>query len=354
MKIAIVGAGFFGTAIALKLKNSQNQIDLYEKENDILQNASKKNQFRFHLGYHYPRSQNTFDELKKSNKLFSKFYTEKVFNKTKNYYAISNKNSKTSLTEFLNFVNKNNLFINQTKEKYNKKFTSKFFLTKEKNLNYFNFKKKVFEKLKSAKINIFTNSAFKKKQIQNYDKIIVCCYANNNSVLHSLGIKNLPKLKYELVEKIIVKLPRVYKNKSYIILDGNFACLDPYLGTDYHLFSDVKNSKVEIVHSKFPLFNNIKKNYLKNNNLVDNIRISNFKKFIKNTKKYLPFISKSKYIGSYYVTRVLSLNSNSKNKDERLSHIKLHNKKIISVLAGKWNTCILASKEIKKLIHNEK
>jgi len=354
MKIAIVGSGFFGTALAIKLKNNKNQVDLYEKENDILQNASKKNQLRFHLGYHYPRSQNTFEELKKANKLFSKFFTIKVFNKTKNYYAISNKNSKTSLTQFLNFVKKNKLFIKQADEKYNKKFTSKFFLTKEKNLNYFNIKKEIKIKIKKAKINIFTNTKFKKNLIKNYDKIIVCCYSNNNYVLSDLGIKNLPKLKYELVEKIIVQLPKLYRNKSYIVLDGNFVCLDPYLGTNYHLLSDVKNSKLEIIHSRFPIFKNIKKKYLETNDIIDKIRISNFKKFIKNSKKYLPFISKSKYIGSYFVTRVLSLNSNSKNKDERLTHINLHNKKIISVLAGKWNTNILISNQIKKIINNER
>ena len=36
-----------------------------KRENKILQNASKKNQMRFHLGYHYPRSQKTVSEIKK-------------------------------------------------------------------------------------------------------------------------------------------------------------------------------------------------------------------------------------------------------------------------------------------------
>ena len=35
-------------------------------------NASK-NQMRFHLGYHYPRSQKTVNEIKKSNKELSNF-----------------------------------------------------------------------------------------------------------------------------------------------------------------------------------------------------------------------------------------------------------------------------------------
>ena len=65
MKIAIVGAGFFGTTSAIILAK-KHKVHLYEKENDILLGASKKNQLRFHLGYHYPRSIKTVDEIKKT------------------------------------------------------------------------------------------------------------------------------------------------------------------------------------------------------------------------------------------------------------------------------------------------
>ena len=43
MKIAIIGSGFFGSTIAIQLsKNKEYSITLYERENKILQNASKK------------------------------------------------------------------------------------------------------------------------------------------------------------------------------------------------------------------------------------------------------------------------------------------------------------------------
>ena len=73
MKIAIIGAGFFGSTIALKL-SEQHTVHLYEKENNILNGASKVNQFRFHMGFHYPRSQRTIKEIKSSYKLFLNFY----------------------------------------------------------------------------------------------------------------------------------------------------------------------------------------------------------------------------------------------------------------------------------------
>ena len=84
-KIAVVGAGLFGCTIALILSKKYN-VDLYERKPDILNEASMCNQFRFHLGFHYPRSEKTVNEIRISNKHFVNFYGKDVFGKTKNFY----------------------------------------------------------------------------------------------------------------------------------------------------------------------------------------------------------------------------------------------------------------------------
>ena len=349
MKIAIIGSGFFGLASAFELLKNGHEVTVFEKETDILQGASKKNQFRFHLGYHYPRSQATVNEVKKANKEFTKFYSCSVFGKTKNYYAISLFDSKTTLKNYLKFVKKNKLSFKKSLISYNKKLTSHFYLSKEKNLNYFKFKKIIKNKILKHKINLFKNTEFSKKDLKNYDKVIVSCYSYNNHVLNNLGIKKIPKHKYELIEKILIKLPKKYKDQSFIVLDGDFVCLDPYLGTNYHLLSDVKNSKIEIIKSKFPIFKNKLHKSLKIG--IDyNKKNSNFKNFIDNSVKYLPFLKKAKFVGSFKVVRTLSLNKNSQLKDERLSYITKHSSKIISILAGKWNTSIYVAKKISEII----
>ncbi len=57
MKIAIIGAGFFGATAALKL-SKYHDVDLFEKKNDILNGASKINQFRIILTIISPNSLN--------------------------------------------------------------------------------------------------------------------------------------------------------------------------------------------------------------------------------------------------------------------------------------------------------
>lgn len=153
MKIAIIGSGFFGVACAIEL-SEQNNVHLYEKEADILQQASKKNQFRFHLGYHYPRSVRTVREIKKSNILFKNFYKKLNVEKTNNFYAIAKKESKTNLKKFIEFTRKNNLNLRRIANTQNF-YRSDFYLSKETNLNYFHFKNYIKKILKKKKSNFF-------------------------------------------------------------------------------------------------------------------------------------------------------------------------------------------------------
>ena len=347
MKIAVIGSGYFGSTIALILSKKHN-VDLYEKENDILNGASKVNQFRFHLGFHYPRSPKTINEINLSQKLFKRFFSNKVFGNTKNYYAVANENSKTSFLKYLNFLKKFKLNHQIVKKNKYKKI-SNLILTKEKILNYFIIKKILKKKLSKSNVNLFLKKKFNKKYFDLYDKIIICGYSQNNKILNELGFKkNINKYRYELIEKIIVKLPKQYKNKSYVIMDGNFVCVDPYLGTEYHLLSDVKFSKIEIIKKKSLDFKSNKIKYV-NNKINNNIKISNFKKFIQNSSKYLPFLNEAKYIGSFFTIRTLK--QNVEKTDERTGEIQIINNKVISIFSSKWNTCIYVAKKLNKLLN---
>jgi len=206
-KIAIIGSGFFGVAIAILL-SKKYRVHIYEIKKDILNGASLANQLRFHLGYHYPRSAKTLNEVNISYKDFSRFYGQSVFGKTKNYYGIAKKETKTSKSDYLNFLKKNKLFYKISR---NIGFTDKInlsFICKEKNLNYFKIKKIIKKKLLKSKIKILFNTEFTKNKIKKYHKVILATYDQNNNVLKKLGYKAERKFKFELVEKIIIKLKK--------------------------------------------------------------------------------------------------------------------------------------------------
>ena len=342
MKIAIIGSGFFGITLGLFL-SKKNTVDVFEKKDTILNGASSANQFRFHLGYHYPRSQKTVNEINKSKNLFSNFFGNDLFGKTNNYYLIAKK-SRVKSKKYFDFLKKNKLFYRSLQLKFKSSLIENSLLTNEKILNFFKFKKNVSKKIKKSKLNINFKQEFKKKDLSKYDKVIVATYSNNNFVLKNLGIKNLNEFKFELVEKILIKLPKEYINKSFVVVDGNFVCVDPYLGTKFHLLSDVKLSKLETIIGKFPVFKNKNKKFL-NKGIIKNINISRFKMFINRSSKYLSFLKKAEYVGSMFVIRTIK--KNKEKTDERTSDVQFHSKKVISVLSGKWNNCVYLAKNFK-------
>jgi D-amino-acid oxidase len=341
MKIAVIGSGFYGSSLAIVL-SKKNDVDLYEKKSKIFNGASSCNQFRFHSGYHYPRSQKTVNEINKSKKDFLNFYSQDVFENTINYYSIAKK-SKVNFKKYKNFLIKNKLFFKEVKLLKDVPTLEKSILVKEKILNVSKTKNFLIKKIKENKIRLFLNREFKKKDLINYDKVLIATYSNNNSVLSKLGVKDLIANKYQLVEKIVIKLPKKFKKKSFVVMDGDFVCVDPYLGTNYHLLSDVKLSKLETVISIFPKFVSNKKRFL-NKGIIKDIKISKFKKFILNSSKYLPFLKQSKYVGSMFVVRALK--KNKEKTDERVTSINNHNKKIISIFSGKWNNCVFLAKNL--------
>ena len=86
MKIAVIGAGLFGATVAIKLADNGFEVDLFEKENDILQAASGINQYRLHRGYHYPRSKETGKSSREAHPLFNEHYGEAVIDGHSHYY----------------------------------------------------------------------------------------------------------------------------------------------------------------------------------------------------------------------------------------------------------------------------
>ena len=346
-KIAVIGAGFFGCTIALIL-SKRFEVDLYERKADILNEASMYNQFRFHLGFHYPRSVKTVNEIKRSNKEFIKFYGNDIFGDTINYYCVARNKSFIHYDKYINFLKSNNFtfkIINNLN--YTSSKVEGTLISGEKILNYFKIKKKIKKKIKFSKINLKLNNQFDKKNLKNYHKIIITAYKNNNDILERLGKKIHNKFRYELVEKIAIKLPKKYKKLSFVILDGKFVCIDPYLGTPYHLLSHVKYSKLQVIKTKFSRFPK-KYDALLRKAKSNNIKISKFNKFVKYGSEYLPFLKYAKYMFSYYVVRTVKRAVEA--TDERTNFTKRVNSKIITVLSGKWNSCVYEAKKIDKLL----
>ena len=347
MKIAIIGGGLFGCSTAIKIKEKYKNAKIYvfEQKSQILHSASGKNQFRLHMGYHYPRSQKTIDECKNSMYEFVKYYKDCLID-SENYYAVPKKNSKTSFEDYLKILDKNNLKYKVKKNSlfnYNKICSS--IITNEKLIDIYKVRKKTLEYIDKLNINLKLKSKIDltKSFLEKYDVVILATYDNNNNNLKYIKGKKESYF-YQLVEKIVVKTPLQFNNFSAVVIDGPFMCIDPYYKKGYSILGNVRKS---IIKEKNHIFNNVYEGYEKylNKYLINNKKNSNFKKIINHFSEYFLKTKGIKYFGSFYVIRCTKKNKN----DERVSRIN-NNKNLVQIFSGKWVNCFDTAKKALKLI----
>ena len=346
MNIAVIGGGIFGIAAAIILGNDHD-VQLFEKNDDILKSASGSNQYRVHRGYHYPRSPETVTGIIKSENSFKEIFSEAIVNDYEHFYCISKKNSLTSSEQFINFCNKYKLKIEKTEINCVNKNAIDLCVRVNESVYDPKILKNLSLKLlnqNNVKINLNTNAT--DRILNKFDKIVVCTYANLNSFLQKFP-NSQHEYQFELCEKPVVKLPDSFKNKSVVIMDGPFMCIDPLANTDFHLLCNVQH---EIHQTSIGKFHEIGKKYehLLDNGIIKNPDHTNYDKFIESTLEYFPEIKSAEYVGSMFTIRAVP--PRAEDTDERPTLVTKVNEKIISIFSGKITTCVEAAKEAEKII----
>ena len=112
LKVCVIGGGIFGLTAAIYLSKFSKEIKVFDKNNSILNGATKFNHNRHHFGYHYPRSLDTALQCINAKKDFDKFYRNSIDYSFRNFYAISKNNSKITFKKFENFCKKASLRFN--------------------------------------------------------------------------------------------------------------------------------------------------------------------------------------------------------------------------------------------------
>jgi len=338
-KCAVVGAGIYGITAAIKLKAAGYNVDLYEREDDIMKAASGINQYRLHRGYHYPRSKDTIDSCKRGYDSFISYYGQSVIKDTEHYYNIASKESLVSPEEYLKVLDESKLEWKIDEPLPGCDLTIK---CNEKLYDPSILKNICYERLEGCGIIADLNTEVKKLDSDKYEHIIYATYAGLNSIT-----KINTNYQFELCEKPIFKLPPQYKNKSIVIMDGPFMCFDPYANTDYHVAGNVVHAiHVRNIGTK-PEIPSAYKEYL-NKGIIKNPKYTNVDRFIESAKTFFPDIDSAEHIGSMYTIRTVLPNKDT--TDERLTIVSKEDNNFI-LFSGKIGNCVdAANKIIKELV----
>ena len=160
--VVVIGAGFYGSLISIYLNKNKNiqNILLLEKEEEIMNRSSSRNQARIHNGYHYPRS---FMTANRSHLNFSRFVSDWISSVKKDFisiYAIAKNNSKISSHQFKIFCNRVGIPINEAKQNlknlFNKSLVSNIYVTEEYTFDANIFKLLVLNEIKKTNIKLQT------------------------------------------------------------------------------------------------------------------------------------------------------------------------------------------------------
>lgn len=347
-RIAVIGAGIYGITTALYLADKYN-VDLIEMQDDILTSASGINQFRLHRGYHYPRSPETVISSLKSTGEFKKDYPDAIIDSIERFYCIAKENSLTPADRFIRFLEQFSLeFSYKNPGVMDKRTIDLCIKVKESSIDPEILYRICWERLKRKNVRVLLNKKANLSDLKLYDHAVVCTYAFINNLL-SENITKKRKYKYQLCEKVIVELPNKFKNKSIVVMDGPFFCIDPYGRSSYFLMGNVVNAVHQMNVGIQPI---IPKRYkaLLNAGIIKNPPITNYQSFIESAAIFVPLIKKARYVGSMYTIRAVLPNKEA--TDERLHHVQQINRKIITAFAGKIANCIESAKEVRKIIES--
>lgn len=336
MKIAVVGAGWYGCHIALSLQNRGYEVDVFERGDRVFYGASGKNQNRLHFGFHYPRDSETRKQINGGVDFFLKTYPNLFKEVDNNYYAISKDESLIDFTTYklileaegLNYKEEKCDFLDyenvsgsiRTNEMLiDTQAAKKFFSSEISNINFSSsisprqlHTKKIgktkYDWVINTTWNGLTSELFDETELY-YEPCVMYCYRN-------------------LTEKQF----------AITIMDGNLFSLYPYF-SDIYTLSSVEH----IALDQCPTY----RESLDKLMTVD-VEYINHKRFLaeKKVKKYIPkFDSMFQYVNADYSVKTKMRSSTAK----RVCVVR-NEEGLIDIFSGKINTINYAEQKVLEII----
>jgi hypothetical protein len=347
MKIAVIGAGLFGSTLAIALRKAGYQVELFEKNSEILASASGINQYRLHRGYHYPRSIPTAVSAKSAAPFFENEYGEALIKTADHYYCIAKEESKVLSQQFLNFCETCELeYAKVNLDCINPESVQLTIRADEHIIDPIVLRDIINKKFVAAHVNLHLNTEFTTDRFSDFDYVVNCTYASLNGILENCPDKR-EQYQFELCEKPVLQLPVAFQNKSIVVIDGPFMCIDPYANTGYHVMGNV----VHAIHVSNIGYHPVVPDQFKsllNKGIIVNPPVTNIGKFIESAAYFMPEIRKAKHIGSMFTFRTVLPNVDA--TDERPTLVSRVNKKVINVFSGKLGNSVEVAEKVLAII----
>jgi len=234
-KVAVAGAGIYGTNVAIRLAEEGHDVRLFDPLG-IMRGASIINQYRIHSGYHYPRSPETIVETLEARAEFMDAFEPAIVRNSLHYYAIPKEGSQTPPELFERVMAQYELECKPCRPAWmDFDFIDKCYEVDEQIYDPDVLRDLVESRIRALGIR-FEQRALAPASRPDYDFVVWATYGLGPS----LGL--FKNAKYQVAEKILIQLPPPLRHISLVVVDGPFTAFDPYGSSGQSLFGSAKNT----------------------------------------------------------------------------------------------------------------
>jgi glycine/D-amino acid oxidase-like deaminating enzyme len=346
----VIGAGIFGSTIALALNERFPRVALLEHEADVLCRASYTNQARVHRGYHYPRSLLTALRSRVNFPRFAADFSDCIDRSFDSYYAVARSLSKMTATQFRVFCHRIGAELEpapkQIRALFDRHLVEDVYQAREYVFDAVKMRRKLRGVLSASTIDLRLGcratrieedgSHLRVTCMTGADassvtavRVISCTYSQLNQILADSGLP-LVSLKHELTELALVEVPDEFRSIGITLMDGPFFSIMPFPPRGLHTLSHVRYTPHHTWEDRPGM------DY-KNGDavLLGYSRHSRYPHMIRDAQRYVPALRQCRHVDSMW--EVKTVLPRSEVDDSRPIFVRRHHglRNLTGVLGGK-------------------
>jgi len=354
--VAVIGCGVFGAMVAIRLAESGKKVTVFERNNTPLSGASFNNQNRLHLGFHYPRDEETAKQCLRGFESFRTEFEECINSDFINAYFIASDKSFTSADNYLQFCDNLGLRYQQLKvDTFSPeiKHVDLGVACDEVVYDCNLLRDQILERLDNENITVRYGSAVTKIANESkgdflievsevvegcFDAVVNCTYADINRLTEQLGYE-VPKRQYEYTFVPIIEWEQ--PTIGVTVMDGKFMTVLPF----------GKSGKFLLYHVDYSVINRIVSHQMPSSWLdVEKAPLSKldtnqiFDEMKSACAYFVPSLASAKITGFLQGPRMVL--SKHDDDDARPSIVQRHQERYLSVFSGKIDHCVWVANEV--------
>ena len=319
--LAVVGAGFYGSYLALSAARDLGlSTVILDRASGFLQQASFANQARVHAGYHYPRNYVTAVRSRMNAPRFIDEFRDCIDHTFEMYYAIARQFSKVTARHFERFCHHIGAPLSDPPEEVVRLFDphliERVYAAPEFAFDATALRHAMHRRLEDAGVamRFDTDVGRVRRQADGTlslhatdDSILVtagrvfnCTYSRTNHLLHRSPGASPIALKHELTEIALVEPPPSLRTSGVTVMCGPFFSIMPFPARGLHSFTHVRYTP----HGSWQ--DDAQAAYRDPYELLARARRqSSFAAMIRDAIRYMPSMSQTRYVESLWEVKTV-------------------------------------------------